>query len=329
MDISDNNTLSQAYTQWKHRFSSKLSFSAGLHAQHYSLNNQAVVEPRGNVTYQMTGNKSLSFGYGLHHQTPSVYTSYAQTKTPTGVLYTNKDLDFIASNHYVLTYDWNLSETLRLKAEAYYQELSNVPVERNASSFSAINTGVSFGPSDKVNLINRGTGKNYGVELTLERFFSKGYYFLFTTSLFDSKYKGSDNIERNTAYNTQYVVNALGGKEFRVGRNKNFLSLNLKVTTIGGRYLTPLNFAASQAQGQAVYNETLALSEKQQPYFRTDFRVAYRKEYKRSTLEFSLDLQNVTGNQNIFTQTYNPRTNSIANQYQQGFFPVPFVRYTF
>jgi hypothetical protein len=229
----------------------------------------------------------------------------------------------------VLTYDWNLSETLRLKAEAYYQELSNVPVERNASSFSAINTGVSFGPSDKVNLINRGTGKNYGVELTLERFFSKGYYFLFTTSLFDSKYKGSDNIERNTAYNTQYVVNALGGKEFRVGRNKNFLSLNLKVTTIGGRYLTPLNFAASQAQGQAVYNETLALSEKQQPYFRTDFRVAYRKEYKRSTLEFSLDLQNVTGNQNIFTQTYNPRTNSIANQYQQGFFPVPFVRYTF
>ncbi|MFM8742343.1 MAG: TonB-dependent receptor [Cytophagales bacterium] len=329
VDISDNNTLSHAYTQWKHRFSTKFSFSAGLHAQHYSLNNQVVVEPRGNVTYQMTGNKSLSLGYGLHHQTPSVYTSYAQTKTPTGVIYSNKDLDFIASNHYVLTYDWNLSETLRLKAEAYYQELSNVPVERSVSSFSSINTGVSFGPSDKVNLVNRGSGKNYGIELTLERFFNKGYYFLFTTSVFDSKYKGSDNIERNTAYNTQYVVNALGGKEFRVGRNKNFLSLNLKVTTIGGRYLTPLNFAASQIQGQAVYDESSAFSEKQQPYFRTDFRVAYRKEYKKSTLEFSLDLQNVTGNQNIFTQTYNPRTNSIANQYQQGFFPVPFVRYTF
>lgn len=329
VNISDNNTLSQAYSQWKHRFSNKFWFSAGVHAQHYSLNNQAVVEPRGNVTYQITGNKSLSIGYGLHHQTPSVYTSYAQTPTPSGTVYTNKNLDFITSNHYVLTYDWNLSETLRLKAEAYYQELSNVPVERKASPFSAINTGVSFGPSDKVNLVNNGTGKNYGIELTLERFFSKGYYFLVTTSLFDSKYKGSDDVERNTAYNTQYVVNALGGKEFRVGRNRNFLSLNLKVTTIGGRYLTPLNFAASQAQGQAVYSESLAYSEKQIPYFRTDFRVAYRKEYKRSTLEFALDLQNVTGNQNIFAQTYNPRTNSIANQYQQGFFPVPFVRYTF
>lgn len=329
VNISDNNTLSQAYSQWKHRFSNKFWFSAGVHAQHYSLNNQAVVEPRGNVTYQITGNKSLSIGYGLHHQTPSVYTSYAQTPTPSGTVYANKNLDFITSNHYVLTYDWNLSETLRLKAEAYYQELSNVPVERKASPFSAINTGVSFGPSDKVNLVNNGTGKNYGIELTLERFFSKGYYFLVTTSLFDSKYKGSDDVERNTAYNTQYVVNALGGKEFRVGRNRNFLSLNLKVTTIGGRYLTPLNFAASQAQGQAVYSESLSYSEKQIPYFRTDFRVAYRKEYKRSTLEFALDLQNVTGNQNIFAQTYNPRTNSIANQYQQGFFPVPFVRYTF
>ncbi|MFM7856891.1 MAG: TonB-dependent receptor, partial [Flammeovirgaceae bacterium] len=90
-----------------------------------------------------------------------------------------------------------------------------------------------------------------------------------------------------------------------------------------------LNFAASQVRGQAVYNENLAFSEKQDPYFRADFRIAYRKEYKRSTLEFALDLQNVTGNQNIFAQTYNPRTNSIANQYQQGFFPVPFVRYTF
>ena len=329
VNINDNNVLSQAYTQWKHRFDNHFSFSVGAHLQNYSLNSQTVVEPRANVSYQINGRQSLSIGYGLHHQTPSVYTSYVQTKTPSGIVYSNKALDFIQSNHYVITYDWNLTDNLRLKAEGYYQELSNVPVERTASSFSAINTGVSFGPSDRDYLVNKGTGTNYGVELTLERFFNKGYYFLITTSLFDSKYKGSDGIERNTAYNTQHVVNALAGKEFRVGKNRNFLSLNLKVTSIGGRYLTPLNFTASQQQGQAVYNESKAFSDKQNDYFRTDFRIAYRKEYKKSTLEFALDLQNLTGNQNIFSQTYNPRTNSIVNEYQQGFFPVPFVRYTF
>jgi hypothetical protein len=329
LNITDSNILSQAYTQWRHRFNNLFSFTVGAHLQNYSLNSQTVVEPRTSVSYQINGRQSLSIGYGLHHQAPLITTSYAQLQIATGLTYPNKTLNFMTNQHYVLSYDWNFTETLRLKAEAYYQELSNLPVEINPSPFSSVNSGISFGPDDRVNLVNKGTGRNYGVELTLERFFSKGYYFLITTSLFESKYKGSDNVERNTAYNTQYVANALAGKEFRVGKNRNFLSFNLKVTTIGGRYLTPLDVAASAARGQAVYNQSLAFSEKQIPYFRTDFRIAYRKEYKKSTLEVALDLQNVTGNQNIFAQTYNPRTNTIANQYQQGFFPVPYVRYTF
>ena len=329
LNVKDNNILTQAYTQWKHRFNNQFSFTTGAHLQNYSLNSQTVIEPRASISYQINGRQSLSVGYGSHHQVPLITTSYTQLTTATGASYPNKSLDFISSQHYVLTYDWNINETLRLKAEAYYQDLSNVPVEKNPSGFSAINTGISFGPSNEVNLVSKGKGTNYGVEFTLERFFSKGYYFLITTSLFDSKYKGSDNIERNTAYNTQYVFNTLAGKEFRVGKNRNFLSFNLKVTTIGGRYLTPLDLAASGTRGQAVYVENKAYSEKQIPYFRTDFRVSYRKEYKKSTMEISLDLQNLTNHQNIFTQSYNPRINSIANQYQQGFFPVPYLRYTF
>ena len=101
------------------------------------------------------------------------------------------------------------------------------------------------------------------------------------------------------------------------------------MTTIGGKYLTPIDFDASQELGRTVYREDEAYSEKQDAYFRTDVKLSYRKEYKRSTLEIAVDLQNVTGNQNIFSQSYNARTNTIVTQYQQGFFPVPFVRYTF
>ena len=121
----------------------------------------------------------------------------------------------------------------------------------------------------------------------------------------------------------------MAGKEFRVGRNKNYLVLNLKVTTIGGRYLTPIDLNASGSFGRPIYVESEAFSEKQDPYFRADIRVSYRKEYRKSTLEVALDLQNVTNNKNIFAQTYNARTNSIATEYQQGFFHVPFIRYTF
>ncbi|MCE2732565.1 MAG: TonB-dependent receptor [Flammeovirgaceae bacterium] len=330
VNAKDQTILYQAYTNWKHRFTGKFSINAGLHAQYYSLNEQFVVEPRFNMQYNFNGKHALSAGYGVHNQAQNIYTSYVQTKLPdNSVQLNNTQLDFTRSQHAVVTYDWNISDVLRVKAETYYQYLDRIPVERNPSSFAAINTGASFAPSDEDSLVSNGSGRNYGVELTIERFFNKGYYFLITSSLFDSEYKGSDGVRRNSAFNTQYVVNALAGKEWRVGRKKNYLVFNIRLTTIGGKYLTPVDLAASQQLGRTILDDSRAFSEKQDPYFRTDLRISYRKEYAKSTLELAIDLQNVTNNQNIFSQSYNPRTNRIVTEYQQGFFPVPFVRFTF
>jgi hypothetical protein len=329
LDMNENTQLFQAHTTWRHRFTNQLSLNTGVHTQYYALNKQIVAEPRMSLQYVINGKHAVSVGYGIHNQIQNITTSFLLTKTPQGNVLTNKDLGFTSSNHYVFTYDWNISSNVRIKAETYYQTLNNVPIERDASSFSALNTGVSFGPADVDSLVNKGTGKNYGFELTLERFYNKGYYFLVTTSLFDSKYKGSDGVERNTAFNTQYVVNALGGKEWKLGKKGKFLSINLKLTTIGGKPLTPVDFALSQQRGRTVYRNDQAFSQRQDAYFRTDIKLSYRKEYEKSTLEISLDLQNVTNNQNIFMQSYNPRTNTVVTQYQQAFFPVPFMRFTF
>jgi len=329
LDVQDNTTLYQAHTTWRHRFTNRLSFNTGVHGQYYSLNKQFAVEPRLSLQYVINGKHAVSVGYGIHNQVQNITTSFMVTKTPEGNVLTNKNLDFTTSNHYVVTYDWNISSNLRVKAETYYQNISNVPVERLPSSFSGLNTGVSFGPANVDSLVNKGTGRNYGIELTIERFYSKGYYFLITTSLFDSQYKGSDGIERNTAFNTKYVLNTLGGKEWKLGNKGKFLSLNLKLTTIGGKYLTPVDFVKSQQRGTTVYDESKAYSYQADPYFRADIKISYRKEFVKSTLEVSLDLQNVTNHKNVFTQNYNARTNTVATQYQQAFFPVPYVRFTF
>jgi hypothetical protein len=329
VDRSGSYGLGQAYAQWKHRFNDKLSSVAGLHPQYITLNKNMSIEPRASVRYAINSRQAISAGYGLHQQAQNVYTYFVQTTLPSGPSLTNKNLGFTRSHHTVITYDWNITEHMRLKAEAYYQILGNVPVEQRLTSFSALNTGADFGPSDVDSLVNKGIGHNYGTELTLERFFDKGYYFLITGSLFNSRYSGSDGVERNTAFNTGHVLNVLGGKEFKVGRKGNLLALNLKVSSVGGRYLTPINEALSKAEGKAVYNHNEAYSQKQTPYFRTDFRVAYRKEYKKSTLELSLDLQNLTNHQNVFGTYYNDKTNKVENSYQQSFFPIPSIRFTF
>jgi len=287
-----------------------------------------VVEPRFGASYNLTPNSSLNVGYGLHHQLQSFYTYYLQKQTANGLEYANKKLDFTRAQHIVLGYDNMLTENVRVKVEGYYQALSEIPVTRTPSSYAAINSGANFNPSDSANLVNNGTGTNYGLELTLERFFSKGYYFLLTGSLFDSRYKGSDGVERNTAYNTRFAYNALAGKEWKVS-TKGVLAVNLRVASTGGRYLTPLDLTRSAVTRQAEEDGTRAFSQRQKAYFRTDLKVSYRHNYTKSTLEFALDLQNVTNNENVFAQSYNKKRNSISTEYQQGFFPVPMVRYTF
>ena len=277
----------------------------------------------------MNEHHSLSAGYGMHHTTQPIYTYFIQTPTQAGALQTNRNLDFTQSQHLVVGYDWNINPRMRVKLETYYQWMNNVPVTQRMGSFSGLNIGSSFAPSNEDSLVNAGTGQNYGLELTVERFFSGGYYYLITGSVSQSTYKGSDNVERNRAFNTVHALNVVGGKEFTLGKKGRILAFNLKGTWIGGRYLTPIDVAASQAAGEAVYDEENAFSERQADYFRVDLKVAYRMEYSRSSLEFSVDLQNITNYKNVFQQTYNPVSQQVVTEYQQGFFPVPTVRYTF
>ncbi|MCE6989626.1 TonB-dependent receptor [Dyadobacter sp. CY323] len=329
VDVNGENTaLTQAYAQWRYRISQKLLLTTGLHFQHFSLNNNVALEPRAGLQYTFGQGQSLSVGYGLNSQAQNIYTYFIQTPTESGSAFTNKNLDFTKSHHVVLSYENRLTENLLLKVEPYFQSVYNVPVESRPSTFSVLNTGNSFGPPDRDSLANEGSGRNLGIEMTLERYFNQGYYFLLTTSLFDSKYKGSDKIERNTAFNTRYVLNVLAGKEIKVMKT-NVISASIRSSLVGGKYFTPLNLAASRLRGQAVYDEKQAFSDRQKPYFRTDLRFSYRWEMGKSTMEFAMDLQNVTANKNIFQQTYNPRTNALANVYGQGFFPVPYFKATF
>lgn len=327
VNIKDGATLSQGYIQWKHRFTDKLSTIIGGHAQHYTLGNAFAIEPRASIQFAIADGQSLSLGYGLHSQTQNIYDYFIETKVGESVVRSNLDMGFTKSHHIVLGYDWNFAENWRVKTELYYQSLFDIPISRSSPTFSLINSGNSFAPNDEAFLLNEGTAKNMGAEFTLERFFSEGFYILATASFFDSKYKGYDGIERNTAFNMGYVANILAGNEFKFGDD--ILSISLRVSTTGGRYLTPLDFDLSKISGNAVYDKSRAFSERQTPYFRADLKLAYRQNFGSSTMEFAIEFQNITNNENIFQQSYNRRTNSIVTQYQQGFFPVPMFRYTF
>jgi hypothetical protein len=130
----------------------------------------------------------------------------------------NEDLDFTKAQHFVLGFDYKLTSNTRIKIEPYYQILSDIPVIED-SSFAVINLQDSHSFYEV--MINGGSGTNIGVDFTLERFLDKGFYYLVTGSVYDSRYKGGDDIERNTIFNGNYVANVLGGKEWVLGKKKN------------------------------------------------------------------------------------------------------------
>ncbi|MEM7511168.1 MAG: TonB-dependent receptor, partial [Bacteroidota bacterium] len=264
--------------------------------------------------------------YGIHNQTqPYPVLLFREEVEPGLFRNTNEDLDFTRASHFVLGYDYRPGGEWRVKAEAYYQMLDQVPVESIPSSFSVLNSGSDFVFPDRGSLVNDGTGRNYGLELTVEKFFSRGYYGLLTASVYDSEYEGSDEISRNTAFNNQYVLNVLGGKEWKVGKaQRNAFTMDFKVTNAGGRYYTPVDLVATRANfGREVLDEENAFTERFDPYFRMDVKIGFRINSKKKKLsqQFYIDLQNVTNQENIFVRRYNEVTDEINEVNQRGFFP--------
>ncbi len=332
LNTTGTRTVGQAYAQWQHRFSERLSATAGVTALTLSGgNNEVSVEPRAGLKWQLDEASTLSAGAGLHSQIQSWQIYNVQTRLADGrTVETNRNLGLTKAIHYALGYERALSANLRVKAEAYYQQLRRAPVETGSSSFSMLNAGADFTLPDNDSLVNKGTGRNVGVELTMERAFSDGYYFLLTGSVFDSKYKGSDGVERNTAFNGRYVTNALAGKEWTMGPNgRNVLSVGLKLTASGGRYTTPIDEAASMAAGIEKYQQDKAFTRQVPAYYRADLRIGYKLNRARLTHEIALDVQNVTDRQNVFSERFNVYTGKYATEYQLGLFPIPLYRLTF
>ncbi len=321
LNTNETAVLLKAFTNFNHRFNDKLSTNIGLYAQDFTLNNSNSIEPRFNIKYQLKPNQSVAFGAGLHSQTQPLEVYFYQTKNNAGqITYTNKELDFVKSAHGVLGYDVTVGKYFRLKTEVYGQYIYNAAVEKTASSFSMLNAGSNFGFPDKTNLVNNGKGYNYGVEVTGERFLHKGLYYLLTVSVFESKYKGSDNIWRNTAFNSNYVVNALGGKEFKLNSKTTF-GIDTRLTVTGGQRYTPFDIAASKTAGYVLYKENEAYSMQQDTYLRWDLKFSHIRNLKKVTQKWYVDLQNLTARQNIYIQTLNPKTGVINRINQIGFFP--------
>ena len=321
LDNSGVTDYAQAYAQFKLKFGSKLQVFAGMHSMYLLLNKTHSLEPRISARYEIKPKHTISAGYGLHAQLqmPAVY--FAQYREADGhQVYPNKNLGMSKAHHYVLGYEYTVSSSTRLKLETYYQDLYNIPVSQDpGSTYSVLNN--SFGPVI-LPLENSGRGKNYGVELTAERFLSKGFYYLLSASLYNSTYSNKAGNWYNTRFNGNRAVTFTGGKEIKLQGDKKLLGLNFKTVWYGGFRQTPIDLVKSRLYKSAVEDESKTYSDQLADYFRTDIKVSYRINHKRYNSIWSLDIQNVSNRKNIGGTYFDVMSETTKTWYQTPLIPV-------
>jgi hypothetical protein len=324
LDSKGNINMVRGFAEWQHKFSDKLVLNTGLHGIFVELNNNHAIEPRAGLRWFFAKGQSLNFGAGMHSQIQPKALYFTKSLVDTlndKYVETNKKLEMSRSIQFVAGYEIRFSKERRFKTEVYYQHLYNIPVAKQRPEYSALNQGADFTYWAYDFMQNTGNGKNMGVEFTLEKFLNKGFYYLLTASFFNSTFKGYDNVERNTSFNNNYVINVLAGYEWLVG-SRNVLAADLKAVVAGGKPYLPIDTAASILQGEAVYDWSNAYGKRHPEYFRLNARITFRLNGKKVNQEWGLDLQNLTNHRNVFTQNWNRTKNELTTSYQQSFMPM-------
>ena len=319
VDDKGSSELIQAFSQSRFDLSEKVTINAGIHAQYFTLNNHYVVEPRLGLNWNFKPSQSLNIGYGDHSRLEMLFLYLGRQNTPNGFIQPNKDLDFTKSHHMVLGYNWVINENMNFGAEAYYQYLNSVPV-KPGTSYSMMNVDQNWFIDDV--LTNDGTGENYGLDLTLERYMKNGFYYLATTSIFKAKYTGGDNIQRSSRYDKGYVVNLLGGKEWKVGNNKNnSIGINGQLSMIGGNRISPVDEEATHLAKEVIYDDTRAFENSNPNVYYLNVTFNYRKNKKKHASIWSFQILNALGSPEVFGYKYNLKYNTIDKDQQTLILP--------
>jgi hypothetical protein len=301
--------LWQPYVAWSQSVG-QFNFGAGLRYVNFSYNGSSSLEPRASLSRKWNSNLlTLSYSLSSQLQQSFIY-----------VMQQNNTLDFTRSNQLSLEWKTKLPYDLNMVSSVYYHQLFDVPI---LSNYSLINQWDEY---ENGNYTNAGKGRNYGVEAQVEKRFYRDVYFMVTGSMFQSEYL-LETRYLDSRFNGKFTSSLLGGKEWKK-TNKSF-GIHARVIYTGGLRQAPIDEVTSSIVGTTILNYSRGYSMQLPNYFRTDLRISWRKNKPGYTRTLSLDIQNLTNQQNVSFQYYDTFQRQVNTRYQVGIIPVLAYRIDF
>lgn len=282
----------QAFSQARIAIGSQFFANLGVHSLTHSINGQTTIEPRAGLTWAPHPEHQLSLGYGLHSQQEhwAVYMTQDPEAVNSNPL--NTDLRFLKAHHVILSYVANLWYNHKFRLEGYYQFLFDVPVSP-VGTFSILNLDEL---TDLRRLVNGGTATNYGLDISFERYTTKGFYYLIAASLYDASYTDISGARHRSRYDNGYKFNFLAGKEWVIGKKNGYnkvMGCNLTCTALGGEVYTPIDLDASRLVRETVYDETLPFTMQEDPLYILDLTWTHTNHKERYTGTWAIQIKNI------------------------------------
>jgi hypothetical protein len=319
-------TKSSAYGQIKWHPIHRLEMVIGLRYFSVSANRAANWAPRFGLSYALSDRSKLNLAFGRHFQVPSYFQLFSDR---------NDLLRNMSTDQAVLGLEHLLAEDTRATLEVYYKRYNDLVLEWAETT---ADTSDVFG-----GFANAGNGYSYGIELYLQKKFTRRWYGSFSYSRYLSLgedprdgFKG-EFFSRNTDF--RHLLTIIGGYKVKFMEMPSYkqlkqkpwwalfawlpilpadeLEVSFRLRSVGGRPYSPKVYNATVRRwynpaGQVLNGERLA------SYQRFDIMVLRRFYFRKINLVTFVDIQNVFDRDNPWDIVYYPDgTKATALQYRQ------------
>ncbi|MDH5598109.1 MAG: hypothetical protein OEY34_03235, partial [Cyclobacteriaceae bacterium] len=294
-----------------------------------TLNGNTTFEPRLQISWEAGEKHLISGGYGLYSMLLPRHI-YLYPIIP-GPAYSsqNESLESMMSGVGNVIYQFQPNKELNFSAEVYYQKHFNAPInEVNGYTYSLLN----YLEEESIPLLsNDGTGKNYGLELNVEKGLSNSSYFLVGGSLYSASFAGQDNIDQKGRFDGGYTLNTTWGREtdWSKGDKKRTLNYSARFLYLGGFNDYPVNEFLSAKAGTTIFDQAAGFSQPLEDYYRLDFSISIRKQKENYTRILALDMQNMLSRENQSYFYYDNRMGEVIDKRQLGIMPILVYRVEF
>lgn len=274
--------------------------------------------PRGLLTYRINSKHKISASAGLYKQDAPVWMQYKDAR----ILPIENIVPYISSFQTGIRHTWNPVPFWKISAEIFTQNTQNIP-GFNSPGNSLLNTPEFI--AEFPILRSNTTARNYGLELGAERNLQTGWFLAVNGTLLQSEYQTDGGQWLDSRWDIGHMANVTFGKEWQREKTATLtrtIGVGIRGVWSGGFREPDIDYAASEAENRTVYNESQGYYRKYPDYFRADIRVYWKRSLgDRRNSTFALDLQNLTGQQNLAYHYYDPYRNNVVNKYQLGTIP--------